>query len=65
MRPNEFGSISYTFDEPNLELALYGRNIFNNQYLVRRFSDLYGRLGISAAYLGEPVTYAIEATLRF
>lgn len=59
------GRISYTFDEPNLELALYGRNIFNNKYLVRRFSDLYGQLGISAAYVGEPVTYGIEATLRF
>jgi iron complex outermembrane recepter protein len=59
------GRIAYTFDEPNLEVAFYGRNIFDKKYLVRRFSDLYRQLGISAAYVGEPATYGVEATFRF
>jgi len=59
------GRIAYRFDEQGLELALYGRNIFNNKYLVRRFPDLYRTLGIAPAYVGEPATYGVEATLRF
>jgi iron complex outermembrane receptor protein len=59
------GRIAYTFEEPKLELAVYGRNIFDKKHLVRRFSDLYRQLGISAAYVGEPRTYGVEATFRF
>jgi len=59
------GRIAYRLDEQGLELALYGRNIFNNKYLVRRFPDLYRTLGIATSYVGEPATYGVEATLRF
>jgi iron complex outermembrane receptor protein len=57
--------VAYTFEQPDVEVAFYARNIFNNKYLVRRFSDLYRQLGISDAYVGEPGTYGVEATLRF
>jgi len=59
------GRIAYTFETPGIDLALYGRNIFNNKYLVRRFPDLCRTPGIAAACVGEPWTYGVEAIFRF
>ncbi len=59
------GRIAYQFDEPNLEVAVYGRNITNKKYVVRRFSDLYRTLGIADEYVGYPGTYGVEVTFNF
>jgi len=48
------GRIAYTFETPGIALALYGRNIFNNKYLVRRFPDLCRTPGIAALVSANP-----------
>ncbi|TVV77182.1 TonB-dependent receptor [Sphingomonas solaris] len=59
------GRIAYKLDEPNLEVAVYGRNLLNKKYIARRFPDLYRSLGISDAYVGEPGTFGMEITFGF
>lgn len=59
------GRIAFQLDNPNVEVAIYGRNITNNKYLLRRFPDLYRTLGIVAAYVGQPATYGVETTFKF
>lgn len=59
------GRIAYQFDNPDIEIAVYGRNITNNKYLLRRFPDLYRTLGIVAAYVGQPATYGVELTFNY
>ncbi len=59
------GRIAFKLDNPNVEVALYGRNITNKKYLLRRFPDLYRTLGIAVAYVGQPATYGVETTFEF
>lgn len=59
------GRIAFQLDDPNVEIAIYGRNITNKKYLLRRFPDLYRTLGIAAAYVGQPATYGVETTFKF
>ncbi len=59
------GRIAFKLDNPNVEIALYGRNITNKKYLLRRFPDLYRTLGIAVAYVGQPATYGVETTFKF
>ncbi|NML09371.1 TonB-dependent receptor [Sphingobium sp. AR-3-1] len=59
------GRIAFKLDNPNVEVALYGRNITNKKYLLRRFPDLYRTLGIAVAYVGQPATYGVETTFKF
>lgn len=59
------GRIALQLDDSNVEIAVYGRNIFDNKYLLRRFPDLYRSLGIAAAYVGQPATYGVETTFKF
>ena len=59
------GRIAFQLENPNVEVAVYGRNITNKKYLLRRFPDLYRTLGIAAAYVGQPVTYGVETTFKF
>ncbi|CAM8672812.1 TonB-dependent receptor [Sphingobium sp.] len=59
------GRIAFQLENPNVEIAVYGRNIGDKKYLLRRFPDLYRTLGIAAAYVGQPGTYGVETTFRF
>lgn len=59
------GRVALQLDDSNIEIAAYGRNIFDKKYLLRRFPDLYRTLGIAAAYVGQPATYGVEATFKF
>ena len=59
------GRIAFQLENPNVEIALYGRNIGDKKYLLRRFPDLYRTLGIAAAYVGQPGTYGVETTFKF
>jgi iron complex outermembrane receptor protein len=59
------GRIAFQLENPDVEIAIYGRNILDNKYLVRRFPDLYRTLGIAAAYVGQPATYGVETTFNF
>jgi iron complex outermembrane receptor protein len=59
------GRVAYQLPNPNVEIAVYGRNIANKKYIVRRFPDLYRTLGISEEYAGYPGTYGVELTVKF
>ncbi|WP_404477311.1 TonB-dependent receptor [Novosphingobium sp. BL-52-GroH] len=59
------GRVAFQLDGPDIEIAVYGRNIFDKKYLLRRFPDLYRTLGIAAAYVGQPATYGVETTFKF
>ncbi|OHC94168.1 MAG: TonB-dependent receptor [Sphingomonadales bacterium GWF1_63_6] len=59
------GRIAFQLENPSVEIAVYGRNIGDKKYLLRRFPDLYRTLGIAAAYVGQPGTYGVEMTFRF
>ncbi|MES2156230.1 MAG: TonB-dependent receptor [Pseudomonadota bacterium] len=59
------GRIAFQLENPNVEIAVYGRNIGDKKYLLRRFPDLYRTLGIAAAYVGQPGTYGVETTFKF
>jgi len=59
------GRIAFQLENPNVEIAIYGRNITDKKYLLRRFPDLYRSMGIVAAYVGQPATYGVETTFRF
>ncbi len=59
------GRIAYQLEDRNIEIAVYGRNIANKKYIVRRFPDLYRSLGISSEYAGYPGTYGVEVSYKF
>jgi len=55
---------SYAFgDEGRFKIALWGKNIFNELYLVNRFDD-FGGPGIDTIYLSDPATYGVSLTAR-
>ena len=72
---NQFGStpgygllnarIGYKFGDSGLEVAAFGRNLTDKEYLVRRFSDLYRQVGFAAEYPGEPRTYGVSLNWQF
>jgi iron complex outermembrane recepter protein len=51
-------------DHPDLEFALWGRNLLNTQYYVQQF-DSYASLGTSENFQGDPRTYGGTVTYRF
>ncbi|MDB5685701.1 MAG: TonB-dependent receptor, partial [Rhizorhabdus sp.] len=59
------GRVAYQLEDTGLEIAVYGRNIMNKKYIVRRFPDLYRQLGISTEYAGYPGSYGVEVTFKF
>lgn len=61
------GRVAFAFENPNIEIYAYARNITGKKYLTRRFSDLYqtGGLGIAVEYAGEPRVFGIGARFRF
>ena len=59
------GRIAFVLDEPNIEIALFARNITKKRFLVRTFSDLYRSVGFAAQYAGEPRTYGVSLGYKF
>jgi iron complex outermembrane recepter protein len=55
--------IAYRLDNPNIELAVFGRNIGNKFYYGFKFDGRNGGGGIG--YPGAPRTYGAEVTFRF
>ena len=52
------------FDDPNIELAIWGRNIFGEQYSQNLFNS-YRQLGFVAYNPAPPATYGVTASLRW
>lgn len=58
--------IAFQLDGPDVELAVYGKNIAGREYLTRSFADLYSAgLGFATDFIGEPTTYGVSLTKRF
>jgi iron complex outermembrane receptor protein len=57
--------VGFQFDNPNLEVSLYGRNLTDKEYVTRSFADLYPQLGFAAQFIGEPRTWGANVTYRF
>lgn len=58
------GRISIEFDEPNIELAVWGRNMLDKQYSQNLFNS-YRQLGFVAYNPGPPATFGATATFRW
>jgi iron complex outermembrane recepter protein len=58
------GRIALHLDNPDLELALWGRNLTNEQYYIQQF-DSYAGLGSAEDFQGDPRTFGISAKYRF
>jgi iron complex outermembrane receptor protein len=58
------GRIALNLDKPDLELAIFGRNLTNTQYYTNQF-DGYASLGVSEDFQGAPRTFGVTATYRF
>lgn len=51
-------------DDAGVELAIFGKNITNEEYLTSGL-PFDSSLGFNAAYAGEPATWGVELTKRF
>ena len=58
------GRISLSSDDDKWELALWGRNLANKDYIVDS-TDLRGTFGFIPQYLGERRSYGLELIVRF
>jgi iron complex outermembrane receptor protein len=73
-RANEFGlvraygllngRIAFSLPSPNIEIAFWGRNLTDKQYL-NFVSTFYTSFGPAMGYPGEPRTYGLTATYNW
>jgi iron complex outermembrane receptor protein len=56
--------LAFNLDKPDLELALYGRNLANKEYYIQQF-DSYASLGVAENFQGDPRTYGATVTYKF
>jgi len=52
------------FDDPNIEVAIWGRNIFGEKYSQNLFNS-YRQLGFVSYNPAPPATYGVTASLRW
>jgi iron complex outermembrane recepter protein len=58
------GRIALKIDSPNLEIAVWGRNLTNKPWFTNVFNSYTG-LGATVQYQGAPRTYGATATFKF
>ena len=58
------GRIAINFDDPDIELAFWGRNLTNQAWFTNVFNSYTG-LGATVQYQGAPRTYGATATIKF
>jgi iron complex outermembrane receptor protein len=56
--------VALTLNHPNLEIALWGRNLANKEYNLYHFS-FYTLLGVSMDYPADPRTFGMTFNYRF
>ncbi len=59
------GQISLELDNPGIEISLWGRNLADEEYYVRKYADLLNLFGFSSGNVGDPLTYGVTVTYRF
>lgn len=57
--------IAFQLNDPNLEIALYARNITKEKYFTRLLATENTPLAFTSYMPGDPQTYGISATFRF
>jgi iron complex outermembrane receptor protein len=57
--------IAFQLNDPNLEIALYARNITKEKYFTRLLATENTPLAFTSYMPGDPKTYGISATFRF
>jgi iron complex outermembrane receptor protein len=57
--------IAYEFNEPNVEVALYARNLTSTEYSTRLLAVQGTALGFTSYMPGNPRTYGASVTFRF
>lgn len=57
-------SLTYIFDEPGIEISVWGRNLLNDRYFLSLF-DSPAQPGSISAYPNQPRTYGATAKVRF
>lgn len=58
------GRITYKFPGEKLELAVWGKNVFNKKYLVYTF-DFTESFGFNQKFYGQPAWYGATLTYRY
>jgi iron complex outermembrane receptor protein len=56
--------IALNLDHPNVEVALWGRNLTNTEYYQNQL-DIYASLGLAEDFQGDPRTFGVTFTYRF
>jgi iron complex outermembrane receptor protein len=57
--------VAFQFNEPNLELAFYARNITKEKYFTRLLATENTALAFTSYMPGDPQTYGASVTFRF
>jgi iron complex outermembrane receptor protein len=57
--------IAFELNDPNLEIALYARNITKEKYFTRLLATENTPLSFTSYVPGDPQTYGVSATVRF
>jgi iron complex outermembrane receptor protein len=57
--------IAFELNDPNLEIALYARNITKEKYFTRLLATENTPLAFTSYMPGDPQTYGVSATIRF
>ena len=53
------------FADPDVEIAVWGRNLTNEKYFDSPFTGIYGAAGLATATVGPPRTYGVTAQFNF
>lgn len=56
--------VSYTFDDPQIEVSLWGKNLTNQPFFTNVFNSYTG-LGATVQFQGPPRTYGATVAYRF
>lgn len=59
------GRISLHLDKPDIDIALFGRNLTKKKYSVHNTADFYTSFGYSLDYTGDPRTYGVSVAVAF
>jgi iron complex outermembrane recepter protein len=58
------GRLTFEFDNPNVDLSLWGRNMLGKRYSQNLFNS-YNQLGFVATNAGDPATYGVTVAFRW
>ena len=57
--------VSFALYDPEIEITLWGRNLFDKAYFTNVFNSYYNGIGATIQNQGVPRTYGVTAAVRF